>query len=419
MHRSRPALIRTIGSQWGAVLYGGAVMFFLMAFLARKLGPSSLAIFLYIQAIGAIFAIFQDGGFQALIFREKVAPSEQTAVNTDVLVAGYFSYVALATLLGAAGVLLAPTAFKTGFILAFIYYALRCVTNIISALLKGQGAFTREALWRFQIFTFLAVPVLILVCLTPPTPEKVFLAFSAGMLLLLATKNGREFISRPKLTFLPWRVWKTCISFVVIGGASMIYFKSGVIMLKHLQPDLALVGQYGAAFQLLEGVVVLASPVVQLLFRYMRLSWLDRKTFSERFRKSMTGVIAVALVITAAGILFAPGIIVLIFGKAYRPAADILPVLLPALLFMLPNFILTQGLIALNGERYYAVSAVLCACFNVGLNYFLIPRYLAAGAAVSTVATEFLLTLLAAGWFIRWHRAGAAAQNFSGEDKKP
>ncbi|PKN05876.1 MAG: polysaccharide biosynthesis protein, partial [Deltaproteobacteria bacterium HGW-Deltaproteobacteria-7] len=374
----------------------------------------SLAIFLYIQAIASIFAIIQDGGFQAILFREKVAPSEKTGLTAVTLVSGYFSYVTLVTLLGLTVVLLSPATFKTGFILAFIYLALRSITNMVSALLKGQGSFTREALWRFQVYTFLALPVLILIWFTPPSPEKVFMAFIIGLLLLLTTKNGREFISRPKLTLIPWRIWKTCLAFIVISGATMIYFKSGIIMLKHLQPDLALVGHYGAAFQVLEGVIVLATPVVHLLFRYMRLSWQDPETFSKRFGKSIIGVIAVALLITVAGILFAPGVIIIIYGKAYSPAADILPLLLLALLFLLPNFILTQGLIALNGERYYAMAASLCAIFNVGINFFLIPRYLAKGAAISSVATEVLLTLFLGGWFIRWYRTGMKAQGVSG-----
>jgi O-antigen/teichoic acid export membrane protein len=418
MHHSRLALIRIIGSQWVALTYGAAMMFFLLVFLARTLGPSSLAIFLYIQAIASLFAVLQDGGFQALLFREKVAPSEKIGLTANTLFSGYFSYITLVTLLGAAVVLLSTTAFKTGFILAFIYFAFRCLTNMVSSLLKGQGFFTKEALWRFHIYTFLALPVFILIWFTAPSPEKVFLGFIIGQLLLLTTKNGRKFITWPRLTLPPWQIWKTCLAFIVINGATMLYFKSGIVLLKHLQPDLALVGHYGAAFQLLEGVIVLATPVVHLLFRYMRLSWLDKETFSRRFGKSMIGVIAVALLITVAGVFFAPRIIIMIYGKAYSPAADILPLLLLALLFLLPNFILTQGIIALNGERYYAVSASLCAVFNVGLNLFLIPRYLAAGAAISTITTEVLLTLLLGGWFIRWYRGGTAAQGIPGKGEE-
>jgi O-antigen/teichoic acid export membrane protein len=418
MHHPRLTLVRSIGSQWVSVTYGAAVTFFLLLFLARRLGPSSLAVFLYIQTIAALFAILQDGGFQVLLFREKVAPSGKLGFTAEALVSGYFGYVTLVTLLGSAAVLLSPATFKIGFLLAFAYFALRCLTNLVSSLLKGQGSFEREALWRIQVNTLLALPVIFLVGFTPPTPEKVFLAFIAGQVLLFATKNGRGILSWPKLTFPPWRVWKTCLAFIIINGATTVYFRSGIVLLKHLQPDLALVGYYGVAFQILEGVVLFAAPIVHLVFRYMRLSWLDGKAFCHRFGRILTGAVAAALLLTAAGILFAPKVILLAYGKAYGPAADILPLLALSLLFLLPNYILTQGLIALNGERYYAAAASLCAVFNVGLNLFLIPRYLAIGAALSTVATEAFLTLLLGYWFIRWRRATAEAEGIPGKTEE-
>ena len=91
MHDSKLALLRIIGSQWASAVYGAATMFLLVVFLARMLGPSSLAIFLYIQAIASLFAIIQDGGFQTLLFREKVSPSKEIGLTPHALVSGYFS----------------------------------------------------------------------------------------------------------------------------------------------------------------------------------------------------------------------------------------------------------------------------------------------------------------------------------------
>ena len=112
MQGSVLALVRIIASQWLAVVYGAGVMFFLLAFLARKLGPSSLAVFLYVQAIASIFAIFQDGGFQTLVFREKIAGSQEAGLSAGDLVSGYFSYLMLVTLLGSVVVMLSGSAFK-------------------------------------------------------------------------------------------------------------------------------------------------------------------------------------------------------------------------------------------------------------------------------------------------------------------
>jgi len=394
MDDSKPDLIRNIGSQWVSVVYGSAVTFLLLLFLARRLGPSAFALYLYIQAVASLFAILQDGGFQVLLFRENVTPSPGIGLSSEDLTSRYFGYVTLVTLLGMAAVLVSPAVLKGGFLLAFLYMALRCVTGLVSSVLKGHGAFQAEAFWRIQLNTLLALPVLLLVGFTEPTPEKVFLGFVAGQIVLLAMKQGRRILSRPRFAFPPWHIWKTCLALVVISGATTVYFRSDIVLLRHLQPDLALVGQYGAAFQILEGVILFATPVVHLCFRHLRLSWLDREVFLGRLGKILIGSAGAAFCITAAGLLFGPEVILLAYGKAYGPAGEILPLLLLAILFILPNFVLTQGLIALNEERYYAVAAVLCAVFNVVLNLLLIPRYLAWGAATSTVATEALLTLL-------------------------
>ena len=393
---------RAIGSQWISVFYGAAVSALILVFLARRLGPSPLAAYLYIHSIVSLFAIVQDGGFQILIFREKVSPSRGIGLSADALISGYFGYVFLVTVLGTAAVLAFPVIYKKGFILALAYFAFRCITNLVSSVLKGRNDFETEALWRLELNTFLALSVFTLVGLTSPAPEKVFLGLLAGQLLLLATKTGRAVLTRPRLLLPPWHLWKTCLALVMINGASTVYFKSDIILLKHMLPDLALVGQYGAAFQILEGITFFATPVAHFCFRYLRLSWRDRSIFLQRLGKMLAGAVIIGVGAAAAGLLFAPRVIIILYGGEYGPAAEILPVLSLALVFLLPNYILTQGMIAANGEKYYAAAASLCAVFNVSLNLLLIPKYLAAGAAWSTVATEALLTLLLGPRFFRW-----------------
>ncbi|HOP35414.1 MAG TPA: hypothetical protein PL090_03760, partial [Syntrophales bacterium] len=173
MDNSKPDIIRSIGSQWVSVVYGAAVTFLLLLFLARRLGPSTFALYLYIQTIASLFAIIQDGGFQVLLFRENVTPSPGIGLSPEDLASRYFGYVTLVTLLGMAAVLVSPAALKGGLLLAFLYTALRCITSIVSSILKGHGAFQAEAFWRIQLNTLLALPVLLLVGFTEPTPEKV------------------------------------------------------------------------------------------------------------------------------------------------------------------------------------------------------------------------------------------------------
>ncbi|HXK60949.1 MAG TPA: hypothetical protein PLP42_13755 [Acidobacteriota bacterium] len=125
MHR----ISKAIGSQWISVSWGALVTVVLLAFLARKLGPEYLAIYLYIQAIASLWAMFQDGGFQVLVFREEVAPSLQTGFSGGFLVRGCFGYVLLSSLLGVAIVQVSPLDHKVGFSLAVICSGLKCAST--------------------------------------------------------------------------------------------------------------------------------------------------------------------------------------------------------------------------------------------------------------------------------------------------
>ncbi len=89
----------------------------------------------------------------------------------------------------------------------------------------------------------------------------------------------------------------------------------------------------------------------------------------------------------------------IVFGEQYQYAGELLPLLLFAMLFILPNYILTQGTIALNKEIGYAKIAVTVALLNIVLNVWLIPDFGAMGAAWATIFSEGVLCL-GLGWIL-------------------
>ena len=81
------------------------------------------------------------------------------------------------------------------------------------------------------------------------------------------------------------------------------------------------------------------------------------------------------------------------FGQEYFHAGQLLPILLFALLFILPNYILTQSTIALNKELVFAKIVLFIAILNISLNLLIIPIYGAQGAAWTTIFSEGVLFL--------------------------
>ena len=84
---------------------------------------------------------------------------------------------------------------------------------------------------------------------------------------------------------------------------------------------------------------------------------------------------------------------VFVFGVQYLTAGTLLFWLLLAMLFILPNYILTQGAIALNRESGYAKIVIVVAIFNIVLNIKLIPEFGAMGAAWATILAEGVLCI--------------------------
>jgi O-antigen/teichoic acid export membrane protein len=89
--------------------------------------------------------------------------------------------------------------------------------------------------------------------------------------------------------------------------------------------------------------------------------------------------------------LFGEPLVRLAYGPAYAGATELLVVLCCALVFILPNGIITQAALAFGLERWYAVSATAAAVLNITGNLILIPRFGVMGAALMTILTEALL----------------------------
>jgi len=153
------------------------------------------------------------------------------------------------------------------------------------------------------------------------------------------------------------------------------------------------VGYYAAAYRFLDGIVLLAAPLGIIWFRKLRLVSEEKGFFQfQVVRMSLIMLAAAGLIIAAAG-PFSREIVILAFGHEYSDSARLLPWLLGALIFILPNGVLTQAAIAENRESVYALAAGAGAVVNIGLNLVLIPRFGGLGAAWATVVTEAFLTV--------------------------
>ncbi len=395
------ALAKALGSQWAATLYAAAVSVGLTFVLGRVLGPAAFGQYSYILTRGSLFAILQDGGFSTLIFRETAKAALAAAPGRPPLLSLALGHLAAMTLFGLCLVAFFPDADRLSLGAAVLYYALFTAAAFVSARLKGHNNFAAEALWRAVTRTATALAAGAALLFPAPGPAAVFLGLLAGQALALATPFARPLLVRPRLA-VSREVYAPCAAFLCISAATTIYFRCDIVLLRQLTADPAAVGNYAAAYRLIEGVVMLATPLAHVFFRRLRVSLDDAAAFRRSFFLMLGVMVFLSAGATLGGLLLGPWILTLAFGDKYAEAVPLLAWLLASLPFILPNYVLTQALVALGRERYYAGVTILAAVVNIGLNLVFIPHLAARGAALATIVTEAVLCAGLGLAFARW-----------------
>jgi len=392
-----------LGGQWLATLYTAGIGMLLTFTLGRVLGPKAFGVYSFVLSLASLYFILQEGGFTTLIFREGTAASPELGHHKDRILSIALGHLLLTTLGGFFLSLSLPISDRYSLCVAILCFAGVALSNFISAVLKAQNRFAIEGLWRIFLRTCTALCMFFVLFLGIRNPFFLFGAWGLGLLAAFSLPYARRMWQKPSFHF-SLDIYSPSLSFLVIGAATTIYFKVDIILLRYLGIETAWVGYYSAAYRLLEGMVLLVTPVAHLCFRQLRLHRLDGQYFKRMFILMLGGMSILGLLIVITGLYFGSYFIHIAYGQSYTPAIPLFKWLLVAVFFIFPNYILTQSAIAINREGYYALMAVCAAILNVGLNLWLIPQYGAVGAAWATIATECFLGLGLGLFFLRWYR---------------
>ena len=192
--------------------------------------------------------------------------------------------------------------------------------------------------------------------------------------------------------------WKKFLKMSFPMGASVmitfLYFKMDTIILSIIKSG-AEVGIYNAAYKIIENITFFPAMIIGLVLPLMsRYIFIDRKKFESISNKTFK-VFCVLVVPLITGTLFlAEKIIRLIGGANFMESANVLRILIFALVFIFFGHFFNSVLLAGNLQKKLMKVLAVCAVFNIGTNLIAIPRYSYNGAAFISVFTEMLVVAL-------------------------
>jgi len=395
-------------SQAFASFYVGAASFAITLCLGRVLGPEAFGRYTLVLTLVSFFHVVQSGGYKLLLLRESVKSSDGLEGMSDALSRAATGHVFLLTLAGVAGFLLLAGEpwLAWGGAAACLCFSAVSLTDFVSSKLLAANQYHRESVWRMAVRTAGGAGFLIALVLGG-TLVSLFLCWALGLAVALFLSSVRPATPSPREALRPmW--WRAGLPFILVELGTLAYNRIDILMIDRLGPGQGAVGQYAAAYRLLDGVILLATPLGLLLFNAMRKTEDRRRLVGRTLR--VAGLLA-PVGLLAAGMARALGEwgVVLVFGEPFLQAGLVVPHLFIALVFILPNGILTYALIAANLERVYAVATLGGALLNVALNFILIPSHGLYGAAWATAVTEAALCAVMVSALFRSARCGSVS----------
>lgn len=191
-----------------------------------------------------------------------------------------------------------------------------------------------------------------------------------------------------------WRHVRPVVLVFFVAGAVSIYTSLNKVILGYLTTDNE-VGLYSAADRMVKAVVMFATSIGVVLLP--RVSYYIQSERQSEYKYLSTTILRLIFFISfpaAAGVIvMAEPLVLLLSGYAFKPAVTLVQIMGPTIvLIAIGSFTSYQILYPLGKETMLLYSALCGAICNVGLNWALIPKWQAVGAAFSILFTEICVT---------------------------
>jgi PST family polysaccharide transporter len=193
----------------------------------------------------------------------------------------------------------------------------------------------------------------------------------------------------------PWR-WNAALArrmladglpIMLSSAAIMVYMRIDQIMLRELAGPTQL-GLFAAVLPFSEGWYILATSVcASLLPSFSRLHAEDQPAFKARLSKLLRVLAGSALLISAFISLTADPMVSLLLGERFLAAGPVLAIHVWGVVFVFLGVAENLWLVSDNRRLVRLCKTTAGALVNVALNWVLIPRLGAQGAAIATVVS--------------------------------
>lgn len=381
--------------------------FFLVIFVAQKLGLVSFGIYSFVFSFVVLFTSIADFGLTFLFTREVAKDKKSFGVRLGDMIAvkfflGVVSIFFVFSLISILGIL-EPANYPTATIMLVLLAALSMVLDSFAGLFRAAFfAFERMELDFFANMAykgFLIIASFIILSIGFGLWEVVLVAVIASIINLFASVYYcLKKIGKPVFE-IDFSKYKSLLAlgfpFLLVGLFSSIYGNIDMVMLSFLKGTTD-VGLYSAAVRLVNTLSFIPIAFVSSIFPIMAVFFSQKNdALGVLLEKSIKYLLIIILPIAFGTTLLAQRIIASFYtDSSFAPAAAALQILIWFSVFTFVNILITNSLISTAFEKRTYFIIGLTALVNIIANLILIPAHGFVGASVSMVISEAFFFIL-------------------------
>lgn len=372
---------------------------FVGIFTARFLGPSNYGLISYGGALTSFFMSFCTLGINSVIIKDFFDnPDEQgEAIGSSILLR-VLSSICSAILIVSISFVLDYGDWTTVVVVALCSISL--VFHCLDTLKYWFQYQYRSKVTAIVIFCAHLATSIYKIVLLILQKDVFWFAFATsvdyivfGVLLLIIYKKS----GGPKLSF-SWRKGKQLLSqsyhYILSGMMVAIYGQTDKLMLKQML-DEASVGYYSTATQLCSMWTFVLTAIIDAMYPTIIQSFKQSKEeFDRKNRQLYAIVFYVTVFVSVMFLLLGDFAIWLLYGEEFMPAANPLKIVTWYTAFSYFGVARSAWMVCTNNQRYLKYMYIFAAIANVGMNAVLIPLWGASGAALASLITQVLTSLV-------------------------
>jgi len=408
--------LRNTGWIFLGKIFSLIVSFFVMAYVARYLGPSNYGLLSYAVSFVGLFSFIANLGIDQIVYREIIRYPEK---RNEYLGTSFFLKIMggiLAFLSVLITVLILQQENTTNILILLIAFAF-----IFQSFYVINGFFGAQLLSKYPtIASICVIFILSVIKIILVLSGKGIIYFSAVYLLesILYALSFLLIYKIFKQSILSWRFNKNMAKQILrdswpllfVSVFALIYSRFDQIMVKHMINQTA-VGFYDVAVRVAEVWYFIPGLITaSLVPAIVNAKKINEIVYKKRLKDLLLLIFIISVAISLPIFLLAKPIISIFFGSAYLPAISVLQIYVWAGIGLAIAEVVNQYLITENFTKIFFISSCIGMILNLTLNFVFIPLYGINGAAIATLVSYSSLPVTI--WIIlKFHQIFIKKQN--------